>query len=159
MCNHSTLGCTGNMLPHLYTGFRQVDGESQPLSHANIWVLRLLEGLLQSLQLRHSEGGAAAALLLLVAKPSFQNKLWQGRDAQYVITEIRCESARHFSPAWYFEITLPGSWMAEISVLKSFRLALRVNFKISAGKICYFLLHSVLFAWPLQTASLEVFLR
>lgn len=72
-----TLRCTGSELAHLYTGFGQVDGESQPLSHANIWVLRLLEGLLQSLQLRHGEGCAAAALLLLVAKPSFQNKLWQ----------------------------------------------------------------------------------
>lgn len=124
----------GSALSHLYTGFGQVDGESQPLSHANIWVLRLLEGLLQSLQLRHGEGGAASALLLLVAKPSFQNKLWQERDAQYVNTKIRCESAHHFSPAWYFEITLPGSWMAELSIVKSFRPARRVNFKMRGGK-------------------------
>lgn len=81
------------MFPHLYTSFGQVDGERQPLPHANIWVLRLLEGLLQSLQLRHGEGGAAAALLLLVAIPSFQNKLWQRRDTRYVITEIHRESA------------------------------------------------------------------
>lgn len=137
------LRCTRSLLSHLYTGFRQVDGESQPLSHANIWVLRLLEGLLQSLQLRHSEGGAAAALLLLVAKPSFQNKLWQERDTQYVSTKIRFESAHCFSSAWYFEITLPGSWMAAISILKSFRLAHRVNFMMQGGKkIFYFLPHS-----------------
>lgn len=68
------------MLSHLYTSFRQVDGESQPLSHANIWVLRLLESFLQSLQLGHGESGAAAALLLLVAVPRFQNKLWQQRE-------------------------------------------------------------------------------
>lgn len=81
------------MFSHLYTGFRKVDGESQPLSHANIWVLGLLEGFLQSLQLRHCESGAAAALLLLVAIPSFQNKLWQDRDTQNVITKIYSESA------------------------------------------------------------------
>lgn len=36
---------------HLYASFRQVNGESQPLSHADVWVLGLLEGFLQRLQL------------------------------------------------------------------------------------------------------------
>lgn len=62
---------------HLYASLRQVDGEGQPLPHADVWVLALLEGFLQRLQLRHAEGGAAAALLLLVAVPSLQNQLWQ----------------------------------------------------------------------------------
>lgn len=65
------------MVSHLYASLRQVNGESQPLSHVDIWVLGLLEGFLQRLQLGHGEGGAAAALLLLVAIPSLQNKLWQ----------------------------------------------------------------------------------
>lgn len=73
------LNINGNkgMASHLYASFRQVDGESQPLSHVDIRVLCLLEGFFQRLQLWHGEGGAAAALLLLVAIPSLQNKLWQ----------------------------------------------------------------------------------
>lgn len=58
---------------HLYAGLGQVDADGQPLSHTHIWILCLLEGLLQSLQLRHSERCAAAALLLLVAIPGLQN--------------------------------------------------------------------------------------
>lgn len=64
-------------MSHLYASFRQVNGERQPLSHAHVWVLGLLEGFLQRLQLWHGEGGAAAPLFLLVAIPSLQNKLWQ----------------------------------------------------------------------------------
>lgn len=73
---------------HLYASLRQVNGEGQPLSGADVWVLALLEGLLQRLQLRHGEGGAAAALLLLVAVPSLQNQLWQEAQRGSAPTEI-----------------------------------------------------------------------
>lgn len=64
------------MLPaDLNASLRQVDADSEPLSHADIGVLCLLKGFLQSLQLRHCERCAAAALLLLVAIASLQYKL------------------------------------------------------------------------------------
>lgn len=63
--------------PHLNASFGQVDADSQPLSHADIWVLSLLESFLKSLQLRHRERCSAAALLLLVPISSLKNELWQ----------------------------------------------------------------------------------
>lgn len=64
-----TLGCWDAVFSHLNASFRQVDTHSEPLSHTDVWVLRLLEGFLQSLQLGHRERCAAAALLLLVSVP------------------------------------------------------------------------------------------
>lgn len=60
----------------------QVDADSQSLSHADIGILRLLEGFLQSLQLGHGERCAAAALLLLVAIASLQYELWCNGEKQ-----------------------------------------------------------------------------
>lgn len=78
----------GGACSHLYASLRQVDADGQPLSHADVWVLRLLEGFLQSLQLRHRERRAAAALLLLVAVPSLQNQLWRDGEKQNVISKV-----------------------------------------------------------------------
>lgn len=63
----------GGVCSHLNASLWQIDADSQPLSHANIWILCLLEGLLQSLQLGHRERRAAAALFLLVSIASLQN--------------------------------------------------------------------------------------
>lgn len=73
---------SGSARSHLYASLRQVDADGQPLPHADVWVLCLLEGFLQGLQLRHRERRAAAALLLLVAVPSLQNQLWQDGEGQ-----------------------------------------------------------------------------
>lgn len=78
VCSQALVG----VCSHLYASLRQVDADGQPLSHTDIWVLCLLEGFLQRLQLRHSERRAAAALLLLVAVPSLQNELWQDREKE-----------------------------------------------------------------------------
>lgn len=70
----------GGVLSHLNTSLRQVDANSQPFSHADIWVLGLLESFLQSLQLGNRERRAAAALLLLVPVSSFQDQFWRNRQ-------------------------------------------------------------------------------
>lgn len=77
--SRSPVRCVGGVCVHLNASLRQVDADSQSLPHAHVGVLCLLEGFLQSLQLRHCEGRAAAALLLLVSIPSLQNKLWAGQ--------------------------------------------------------------------------------
>lgn len=74
---------------HLNASLGQVYTNSQPLSHANIWVLRLLEGFLQSLQLRHCECSAAAALLLLVAIASLEDELWQEENGSSTSLQAR----------------------------------------------------------------------
>lgn len=74
--------CSDGVGCHLYASLGQVDGEGQPLSHGDVRVLGLLEGLLQRLQLRHRERRAAAPLLLVAAVASLQDELWQDRDTQ-----------------------------------------------------------------------------
>lgn len=49
-------------LSYLHAGFRQVGTHGQPLTHHHIWVVSLLEGLFQSLELLSRERSAAAAL-------------------------------------------------------------------------------------------------
>lgn len=66
----------------LNASLRQVDAHSQPLSHADVGILCLLEGFFQSLQLGHGERSAAAALLLLVAIASLQYELWWDGEKQ-----------------------------------------------------------------------------
>lgn len=59
---------------YLHPGLGQVGAHGQPLPHHHIWIVGLLEGLLQRLQLLRGEGGAAAALLaVLGAVPSLQD--------------------------------------------------------------------------------------
>lgn len=51
---------------YLDSGFRQVCAHGQPLSHHHIWVVSLLEGLLQGLQLLGSEGRATPPLFAVL---------------------------------------------------------------------------------------------
>lgn len=51
------------VLLYLHSSFRQVGAHGQTFTHHHIWVVGLLEGLLQSLQLLGSEGRPTAALL------------------------------------------------------------------------------------------------
>lgn len=51
---------------YLHSGLGQVGAHGQSLPHHHIWVVGLLEGLLQRLQLLGSEGRAAAALLAVL---------------------------------------------------------------------------------------------
>lgn len=53
--------------PHLHTSLRQVRPQCQLLAGVNIWVVCLLENLLQLLQLVAGESGAIAPLLAFVA--------------------------------------------------------------------------------------------
>lgn len=52
--------------PYLHSGLGQVGAHGQPLPHHHIWVVGLLEGLFQRLQLLRGEGRAAAALLAVL---------------------------------------------------------------------------------------------
>lgn len=52
---------------YLYPGLSQVSPEGQLLAGVHIWVVGLLEDLLQLLQLVAGEGGAVTPLLALVA--------------------------------------------------------------------------------------------
>lgn len=133
---------------HLNASLGQVDADSQPLPHADIWVLCLLEGFLQSLQLRHCERRAAAALLLLVAIPSLQNKLWREEEKQDVITEIysavnqqqflsNCDEEHHrevicyFCSYFYLGFLCYQGWSGALtslhSVMTDFRLLFAEN--------------------------------
>lgn len=78
----------GGVGSHLNASLRQVDADSQPLSHTDIRVLRLLESFLQSLQLGHCERSAAAALLLLVSIACLQNQLCWGQETKKNISHI-----------------------------------------------------------------------
>lgn len=60
---------------YLNASFGQVDAEGQVLSHAHVWVLCLLKGLLQSLQLGHCERRPTAPLFLLVSVTGLEKKL------------------------------------------------------------------------------------
>lgn len=51
---------------YLDSGFRQVCAHGQPLSHHHIWVVSLLEGLLQRLQLLGGEGRATSPLFAVL---------------------------------------------------------------------------------------------
>lgn len=51
---------------YLHPGLGQVGAHGQPLPHHHIWIVGLLEGLLQRLQLLRGEGRAAAPLLAVL---------------------------------------------------------------------------------------------
>lgn len=53
-------------LPYLHARLGQVGAHGQPLPHHHVGVVRLLEGLLQRLQLLRREGRAAAPLLAVL---------------------------------------------------------------------------------------------
>lgn len=75
--------------------------------------------------------------------PNRASRISSGKRETHNMSSPKYVVSQRITPAWYFEITLPGSWMAELSIVKSFRLAHRVNFKMRGGKeICYFLPHS-----------------
>lgn len=58
-----TVGRAG---PYLYTGLRKIGTHGQPLAHHHIWVMSLLEGLLQGLKLLGRERRATPTLFTVL---------------------------------------------------------------------------------------------
>lgn len=88
---------------YLHPGLGQVGAHGQPLPHHHIWIVGLLEGLLQRLQLLRGEGRAAAALLaVLGAVASLQDDVLEcaavGKEAntraKFIPPPFFCASLR-----------------------------------------------------------------
>lgn len=59
-------GTVGRAGPYLHTGLRQIGTHGQPLAHHHIWVMSLLEGLLQGLKLLGCECCATTTLFAVL---------------------------------------------------------------------------------------------